>query len=433
MAKNTVSTIVNRGRHAFYGWRILAASCVVGAIGSGLATFGFSVFFLPISQSLGLNRTSTSLVFSLSRSEGAVEGPVAGYLIDHTGPRKVLFVAGFVMGIGYLLLGKVNSFITFLLVYMGIISLGFNAGVMHVPMAAANSWFVRKRGLATGFLGASLAIGGAIVPPLLSLGIQHFGWRTTAVLSGLVILSTVVPSSFVFRRSPESMGLLPDGDGNSARADERPTSISPPSQAEYTVGEALRTPAFWMLTIAICLRLAAFMGVTVHFVPIMVWKGANEATGAVLLGAVALFTVPLRLLFGWAGDRVSKSRIIAVACIIGASGLLLLLYAKQGWQLWAFVMLFTFPESIGPMVWNIIADFYGRRRFATIRGIMTAFTGVAGAVIPVLAGFLYDRTQSYEITIWIMLMTLALSALIFVTLRPPARPAELIGSARPQA
>ncbi|MBI2979865.1 MAG: MFS transporter [Chloroflexi bacterium] len=421
-------TILNRARQAYYGWRILAASSIVGAIGGGLINYGFSVFFLPISQSLELNRTSTSLVFSLSRSEGAIEGPIAGYLIDRLGPRRVLFVAGVMMGIGYLLLARVNSFVTFLVVYMGIISLGFNAGVMHAPMAAANSWFVRKRGLAIGMLSAFFGLGGAIVPPLLSLAIRNFGWQTAAFLAGLVVLGVIIPCSFVFRRSPESMGLLPDGDSDRISANTEQKQTPAPTQVDFTLSEALHTPTFWVLTLAICLRLAAFIGITAHFVPIMVWKGITEAEGAMLLGAIALLTVPLRFFLGWAGDRIPRSYIIAASCAIGALALFLLLYAKPGWQLWAFVVLLTFPESIGPISWSLIADFYGRRRFASIRGAMTAFTGVAGAVMPVVAGFLFDTTQSYETTIWIMLVILVLAVVVFAVLRPPTHPTRVDNS-----
>lgn len=190
-------TIARRAKLAFYGWRILAASGIAGAIGSGLSFYGFSVFLLPISESLKLSRTAVSLVFSLSRTEGAIEGPIAGYLIDRFGPRKVLFVAAAMMGVGYILLSRVESFISFLIVYMGVISFGFNAGVMHVPLAAVNTWFTRRRGLAVGILLACFGLGGAFVPPLLSLGIEHFGWRATAFLSGIVALSIIIPASLV--------------------------------------------------------------------------------------------------------------------------------------------------------------------------------------------------------------------------------------------
>jgi OFA family oxalate/formate antiporter-like MFS transporter len=160
----------------------------------------------------------------------------------------------------------------------------------------------------------------------------------------------------------------------------------------------------------------------------MVWKGTDEETGAILLGAIALMTVPLRLFLGWAGDRISRARIIAAGNIIGAVALLFLQFAEPGWQLWVFVVLFTFPESIGPIGWNLLADYYGRKRYASIRGIMSAFTGIASAIVPVLAGYLYDTTKSYSITIWIMMTILALSAVVFLVLRPPRPPDRLMNS-----
>lgn len=412
-------SILKRARQAFYGWRILAAGGITGAIGSGLTFYGFTVFFLPISQSLGLNRAATSLVFSLSRAEGSVEGPVVGYLIDRLGPRKVLFAAAVMMGVGYILLSKVDSFITFLVVYMGIISLGFNAGVIHVPIAAANSWFARRRGLATGIIMACSGLGGALIAPVLSSGIQHFGWRTTAFLSGLVILGILLPSSLVFRRSPESMGLLPDGDNNRAGVDTESAVTSAPVPVDFRVGEALRTVTFWVLTAATCLRLAAYTGVIIHFVPIMVWKGTSEPRAAVLLGTLALLSVPVRVLLGWAGDRLSRARIIAAGCGAGAVALLLLNHAEPGWEIWMVVVFLTIGESVGPLSWALIGDFFGRQHYATIRGAMTAFTGIAGAVVPVVAGMIFDTTQSYEMVLWITSALFALSAAVFAVLRPP--------------
>ncbi len=412
-------SIVKRAGKAFYGWRILGAGGIAGALGSGLCMYGFSVFFLPISTTLGLNRAATSLVFSLSRAEGSVEGPIAGILIDRLGPRKVLFAAATMMGLGYILLSRVDSFLTFLLVYMGVISFGFNAGLMHVPVATVNSWFVRKRGLALGIVMACFGLGGAFVPPALSLGIKHFDWRTTAFISGLVVLSVVLPISLVFRRSPESMGLLPDGD--KVKANEESAQKSPQGQVDFSVGEALRTRSFWLLTIVTCLRIAGHMGFIVHFVPIMVWRGADETTGALLLGFLALFSVPLRVLIGWAGDRISKARVLAIGCGAGAIAIFLMTYAQPGWQLWVFVALLATGDAAGPMSWALVGDYFGRKRYATIRGAMTAFTGIAAAVMPVAAGMLFDATQSYELTLWISAALLVLASVIFAIMRPPSR------------
>ncbi|MFH1381612.1 MAG: MFS transporter [Chloroflexota bacterium] len=414
--------IVKRAGQAFYGWRIVAASGIASALGSGLCFYGFSVFFLPITESLNLSRAATSLVFSLSRAEGSIEGPAAGYLIDRLGPRKVIFAAASMMGIGYILLSKVDSFLTFLLVYMGVISFGFNAGVMHVPMASVTSWFVRRRGLAMGIVMAFMGIGGAFIPPALSTGIQLYGWRTTALLSGLVSLVVIVPLSVVFRRSPESMGLLPDGDSAKVEMNQGMDEPSVPVEADFTAAEALRRASFWVVTLATCLRIAGHMAFIIHFVPIMVWKGTSEPTGAFMLGTMALISIPLRILIGWIGDRFSRARVIALGSVVGATVLMLLNYAQLGWQLWTLVAFMAIGESVGPQTWALVGDLFGRRRFATIRGLMSMFTGLAAAVMPVAAGMIFDVTRSYNLTLWISGALMIMSAIVFAILRPPSRP-----------
>ncbi len=163
------------------------------------------------------------------------------------------------------------------------------------------------------------------------------------------------------------------------------------------------------------------MGFIVHFVPIMVWRGTDETTGALLLGFLALFSVPLRILVGWAGDRISKARVLAIGCGAGAIAIFLMTYAQPGWQLWVFVALLATGDAAGPMSWALVGDYFGRKRYATIRGAMTAFTGIAAAVMPVAAGMLFDATQSYELTLWISAALLVLASVIFAIMRPPSR------------
>ena len=111
--------VKRKADNVFFGWWIVATSCVVNAIGGGVYWYGFAVFFLPIKAALGLSSTSTSLIFSLSRAEGAIEGPVAGYLIDRFGARKNITVGVLVGGIGSVLLRQVNGFLWFLIIYLG--------------------------------------------------------------------------------------------------------------------------------------------------------------------------------------------------------------------------------------------------------------------------------------------------------------------------
>lgn len=151
---------------------MIAVSCAIRVLGGGLHAYGLSIFFLPVTQELELTRTSTSLVFSLARAQGAVEGPLAGYCIDRYGPRPVITIAVLLAGLGYLLLARVHSYAALLIVYMGVISLSYQAGFMDATMALANTWFIRKRALAMSLTSGSIALGGTLLTPFLAYAVH---------------------------------------------------------------------------------------------------------------------------------------------------------------------------------------------------------------------------------------------------------------------
>src|SRR5687768_4002735 len=191
---------------------MVAAAGALRVLGAGLHSFGFTVFFLPLTQDLNLNRTSTSLAFSLARAEGAIEGPIVGHLLDRYGPKPIMLTAALLMGVGYLILSQVDSYASFLVVYLGIISLVHAGGFMHAPMILINTWFIRQRARAITLNSAAFGLGGVLIAPLLSLVVQAWGWRWGAAVAGITFLVIGIPICSTIRRSPESMGLLPDGD-----------------------------------------------------------------------------------------------------------------------------------------------------------------------------------------------------------------------------
>ena len=172
----------------FYGWRMIGLVSASRIVGGGLHQFGFTVFFLPISQDLGIGRAATSLAFSLSRAQGAIEAPLVGYLIDRYGPRPIVVTAVFLAGVGYILLSWVTTYTGFLIVYLGVICLAFVAGFVHSPMVVANSWFIRRRARAMTVVSAAVPIGGALISPLLAVGVASMGWRWAAFASGCIFL-----------------------------------------------------------------------------------------------------------------------------------------------------------------------------------------------------------------------------------------------------
>ncbi len=402
----------------YYGWRMVGLVSVIRIVGGGLHQFGFTVFFLPISQDLGISRAATSLAFSLSRAQGAIEAPLVGYLIDRYGPRPIMVTAVFLAGLGYILLSWADSYLSFMIVYLGVISLAFVAGFVHSPMVVANSWFIRQRARAMTVVSAAVPIGGALISPLLAIGVSSIGWRWAAFLSGCVFLLVCLPLSFQLKRSPESMGLLPDGDATTLHegADLSTRTVDINAQADFTSGQAMKTWMFWVLVTAMTARVTCYSAATVHFVPLMVWRGMSEGAAASLLGIFALINLLAHFLLGWIADRVNKPKLLAACHLLPALSVVPLLFEPAHYQLWLFAIGFTLLDASFPIVWATVGDFFGRRHFATIRGMMSFFYMWGSFAGPVLAGVIYDKTQTYWMVLWIFLALLIVATLLVLSL-----------------
>lgn len=412
----------------FYGWWIVVIGCVQDAVKGGLFNTGFTLYFLPVLTELNLSRAATSLPFSLSRLEAALGAPLVGYLIDRFDVRVMLVAGTLLAGLGLILLSLTHSYLLFLLVFIGPLSFGFQAGFNQATLAVVAQWFRRKRGLAMAIVQTGQAIGGVLIFPLVALAVLNLGWRTAAVLSGLAVF-TLLPLVLLIRRSPESMGLLPDGERSAAR-DPHATALggTPPldDAREFTTREALRTPTFWLLAAFHGLRNVPYAGVTVHLVPLLVWKGLDEPAAAFYVGLTALATVVSRPLTGWLGDRQSKQTIGAVGVLLGAAGLAVLAYGDGAWWVLAlFAVLFSFGDGVNSVTWALVGDVFGRAHFATIRGWISMFQSFASMPAAVYTGWIYDRTQSYTQALIAFVICYGAAAVVLWLVPHPTRPARL--------
>jgi MFS family permease len=328
-----------------------------------------------------------------------------------------MIVAVLLMGIGYLLLSQVNSYTAFLIVYLGVISLAHAGGFMHAPMTLINSWFIRKRSRAITLSAAAFGFGGVVVAPLLSLVVQTWGWRWGAAIAGLSFLLLGLPLCSSIRRSPESMGLLPDGDEAVAPAGEGGATHRPRrAEVDVTLAQALRSFAFWGSVLAAAVRNASYHAISVHFIPLMVWKGLSQQQAALLLSAFAFLGMVSTLFFGWLADQTNKPRMCAAILFTAAGAMLLPIFNSSFWLLALFTLLFSAVEVTYSVGWAIVGDLFGRKHFAKIRGYMGLFYTWGGVVGPVVAGVVFDRWQTYEPLLWLLIMVFTIAALFFASL-----------------
>ena len=380
---------------------MVAITSAMSFFASGVFFRGFGVLVLPIRNELGITQAQTNLVFSVARAEGGLEGPFAGWLIDKFGNRNVLVPSLLLAVIGYFIMAFwMPGFWTFALVYLGLVSLGNSMAFQHACFAGLNQWFQRKRALAISILAAVASLGGLALIPTMNLLIDQAGLRWGLIASGLFYLVILLPLCIWFRNRPEDMGLLPDGA-------TRPPTTGGRGQTrretrDYTVREALRTRAYWLLLLGAGLRQTATLGILVSLFPILVDdKGMSTQMAANLIGAMSAINFVSRLIMGYMGDRVSKQAIMAVSLFVEGVGYLFL---WQGdWQtaigitlVLGFVVCEGMMDGAGVIVWAALGEYYGRTRFATLRGYITFAYAWALVASPVYAGWIYDQFGSYN-------------------------------------
>ncbi len=380
---------------------MVAITSAMSFFASGVFFRGFGVLVLPIRNELGITQAQTNLVFSVARAEGGLEGPFAGWLIDKFGNRNVLVPSLLLAVIGYFIMAFwMPGFWTFALVYLGLVSLGNSMAFQHACFAGLNQWFQRKRALAISILAAVASLGGLALIPTMNLLIDQAGLLWGLIASGLFYLVILLPLCIWFRNRPEDMGLLPDGA-------TRPPTTGGRGQTrretrDYTVREALRTRAYWLLLLGAGLRQTATLGILVSLFPILVDdKGMSTQMAANLIGAMSAINFVSRLIMGYMGDRVSKQAIMAVSLFVEGVGYLFL---WQGdWQtaigitlVLGFVVCEGMMDGAGVIVWAALGEYYGRTRFATLRGYITFAYAWALVASPVYAGWVYDQFGSYN-------------------------------------
>jgi MFS family permease len=415
-----IRSLSGRLSNLYYGWRMVAVGSVLRILGGGLYFYGFSIYFLPLSQDLNLSRASTSLVFSLARAQGAFEGPIAGYIMDRYGPRPLMIMALLLTGIGHMILSGVTSYFMLVIVYMGLVSLSFHAGFMDAPMLIANTWFIRHRTMAMALISGSIGIGGFILTPFLSMAVHAYGWRQAAFGCGILFMLVGLPLALQVRRSPESMGLQPDGDLPTALPGEPAQGKSAAlEEVNFTLAQALKTSPFWFLVTATTIRVVVLSAVNVHYVALMVWKGMSQQRAAFFLAAQAFMSLPSHLLFGWIGDKMSKPRLMALCMLLATASMVVFANIHTEWAIFIFIVLFSVVESTFPVSWSTVGDYFGRKNFAKIRGSMSFVSSWGSVIGPVVAGAIYDRTRSYDVLIWSCVALLLVSSGLYAMVTPP--------------
>ena len=408
----------------FYGWIIVGLALIANGMSSWPVWSGVGVWIKVLEIHFGWSRAQLTGAFSMAQLEGSIIGPLMGYLIDKLGPRRMVFIGFIITGLGFLLFSRTNSLIIFYLSY-GLIMLGTAAGTWLPFMSVVNRWFVRKRGVSMAVAGLGSPLGGLALVPVLAWAVapESHGWAVTAQWIGVVFLCMAWPVSQLIRVRPEDYGLRPDGDPpdqvvpDAARAARRAPS---PDQLQFTGRQAIRTPAFWLITFGHAFSSILFATLTVHLVPMLTDKGLSLQAAANMFSVVMGVAAVFQLIGGYAGDRLPKNAVIAFFGFIQAGGFLMAVMVDS--LPTAIMFAATFGAGFGgrnPLTTAIRGDYFGEKAFATITGISSAPMYMLMLAAPLFAAFMFDSTNSYTVSFLVIGGFGVMSGVLFLLAKKP--------------
>ncbi len=413
----------------FYGWKMVAAATGMQFLQAGLMMQAFGAYVAVLSEEKGWSKTALSGAAALHQMEVAILGPVLGWMLDRFGPRRFVRIGVVMFGVGLMLFSQVETLPTFygafIVIALGVGFCGFfplNVAIIH--------WFERWRARAISSMSIGLAFGGIVVP-LVAWSMEVWGWRVTAFTSGvIVVVAGSLLASMIYNR-PSDRGETVDG-----AVEERPSQLSMAQKVErtstrdFTAREAVRTPAFWLLSLGHGFALFVVQAVVVHAIAhLKEGLGYTVAQAALVITLVTVSQLG-GVLIGWViGDRYDKRLISAACMLMHMSGLLLLTYAFSLAMVVGFAVLHGVAWGLrGPFMQALRADYFGRSAIGMILGLSFLIIMVGQVGGPMIAGVLADLTGNYRTGFTVLALLAGLGSVFFLAAKKPLRPSSTAAS-----
>ena len=415
-----------RRGNIFYGWWIVSAGIGVQVLLTGLLMQAFGVYVSVLQADFGWSKTALSGAFSLQRIESGLLGPVQGWLLTRYGPRNVMRVGLVMFGIGFLLFSRIDSIVEFYLVFM-LMAIGGSLGGFMAVITSLVNWFDRKRSTAMGIAYTGLSLGGLVVP-LVAWSLDSMGWRTTATISGMLVLVLGLPLTQLVRTRPEDYGEYPDGVDPATRRAQRAAAgddSEEEEEPEFTAREALRTRAFWFISLGHGVAVLMVSAVMVHLVVDLNEElGYSLQTAALVVALMTLLQTFGQVGGGFIGDRFDKRLLLTLTMLGHGSAIIVLAFATN----YLMVLFFAIVHGIawgvrGPILHSYRAECFGRASFAQVLGFSSMIVMFGMTLGPIFAGYLADETGDYQLAFLILGIVACLGSLLFAFATKPTPPA----------
>ncbi len=392
------------------------------------AVYAWSVFLKPVQHLFNVQKPDASLTFTITLVSLSLTAVFGGYLQARFGPRPVAMAGGVLYGLGVFLAGFAPNLIVLYLTYGVIGGIGLGLGYI-VPLAMLIPWFPDRRGFITGLAVAGFGLGAFVTGPVATALIgpepDYPNLRTTFNILGVFFLIVVVGASFFFRKAPA--GYKPEG------WTATPKQVGERNAKEYTLGEALRSPRWYVLWAILALNVTAGAALISVASPLATeFTKVNASTAAILVSTISVFNGLGRLFWGWTSDRIGRPftfvaifaiQVICFFLLPNISDFALLLVPCS-------LIALCYGGGFGTMP-AFAADFFGPKNAGIIYGAMLTAWGAGAVVGPILISNMKTKDALLVIAV-ILLVSAVLPFVARFLSKPTERPATLSGATSKQ-
>ena len=427
-------------RGIFSGWWLVGLGAIVMVVGVGPLFQGMPAWNVALRHRFGWGGGKLSLAWSFQRAEGSIMGPIGGYLIDKLGPRRMVLIGLWIMGGGFLLFSQVQNLWMFYLSFV-IMSSGAGLGTWMPVMTMLNNWFRLRRSLAMALSMEGFYIGGVVLPPLLGWAIDpdQFGpdrWRTVAAVLGVFTIVVALPISRLMRDRPEDYGQRPDGQPEISLAALSTTAsgnASSEHEPDFSVWEAVRTRAFWLISFGHAFGAMVNVTIMVHLGLLLDDREFSLAMVGLVVATMMAVSALATLVGGLMGDRVPVRYSLFVFAAFQSVAVVVLILADSVPMAFVFAVLMgigwggrSAPTS------SVRGIYFGRKAFASITGMSMVPMNFLLLGGPLFAGYMYDARGNYDLPFVTIAVVSFMGSCLYLFLgepqsAPPESPAGAVG------
>jgi sugar phosphate permease len=413
-------------RKPHYAWIVLGITFVVLLTSAAIRATP-SVLIVPFEHEFGWSRATISVAISTNLLLYGLMGPFSAGFINRYGPRRIMAVSSFMIGLGSLATIAMKQ--PWQLIALWGVFVGTGTGMIAVVMGATvvQRWFHVHRGLALGLLTASSATGQLIFLPLLAKLVVGSGWRWAVVAISAVALIIAPIAFWVMRDRPEDKGLKPLGLPDTEHV-PAPVGGNPFVAAMSALRMASRSREFWILAGSFFVCGASTNGlVGTHLIPACMDHGIPEVQAAGLLAMMGVFDLFGTTGSGWLSDRFDNRLLLLT--YYGLRGLALLYlpfgFVSEGHGLTVFAVFYGLDwiATVPPTV-ALTRQVFGAEKAGLVFGWILASHQVGAALAASFAGFIrtFEGSYDYAFTIAGVLCMISAIGVLFLA-KSPIKPA----------